>query len=167
MIPRGCSPSQGGLTIRGAYSAQAKASTISAALTLLYITAPANKTVTIISAMIGTSGSNTTNQQLEAVWQKIGTLGTPTATATTPTPMENGDAAAGSTVAVTVTASEPAYTGGVIHGHYGFSSLGGYQYCPVPEERLVITGGQSWGLRLLSTPTAADFSTNVTFVEAG
>lgn len=153
--------------MRGAYTAQAKASTISAALTLLYITAPANKVITILSTYIGTAGSNTTNQQLEATWQLVGTLGTPTGTAVTPTPTEQGDGASGATVVATITASEPTYTAGKLHGHGGFSSLGGYQYAPLPEERFVIAGGATWGLRMLSTPTSTDFVTEVTYVECG
>lgn len=153
--------------MRGAYSAQIAISTVTAAKTLLYITAASTKIVEIISAFITPSGSNTTNQNCRACWQKIGTLGTPTGTSLTPTPTEQGDQAASSTVVGNVTASEPTYTSNVVHAHMGFSSLGGYQYGPVPEERLTIPPSGSWGLRLLDAVTSCDLVVNCVFVERG
>lgn len=153
--------------MKGAYTAQIAISSVTAAKTLLYITAASSRVVEIISAFITPSGSNTTNQNCRAAWQRIGTLGTPTGTSITPTPTEYNDQAASSTVVGNVTASEPTYTSGVIHGHMGFSSLGGYQFTPVPEERPCIPPSGSWGLRLLDSIASADLVVDVTFVERG
>lgn len=153
--------------MKGAYTATIKCSTISAARTLLYITAASTKVVQILSTAIGTSGSNTTNQQLEAYWGKITTLGSPTATSITPTPMEQGDQAATSTVAGNCTVEPTTISATITHGRQGFSSLGGYQYMPVPEERFFIPPSGSWALYLASTPTSTDFVCDVSFVEIG
>lgn len=153
--------------MRGVYRAPIKISALAAAKTLLYITAPANKVIEILSARIGSSGANVTNQQLEATFQKVSALGTPTGTALTPTKMEQGDQASGATVVGNVTASEPTYAANTEADKQGFSSLGGYQHAPVPEERIVIAGGDTWGLRILSTPTSLDVDVEVVYREIG
>jgi hypothetical protein len=119
----------------------------------MYITAPANKVVEILSVEI-TNVSNETNEQIEAVFGRIGTLGTPTATTITPSKAEFGDAAAGSLVKGPVTASEPTY-GSSEFGRKGFPSLAGYQYAPIPEERPIIAGGDSFGLKILTTSVSS------------
>lgn len=153
--------------MRGVYSADIKISSLAAAKSLIYITAPAAKCVEIISAMVGSCGSNVTNQQLEATWQKVNSLGTPTGTAITPSPQETGDQAAGSTVVGNVTASEPTYLSGITYDHQGFASLSGYQHSPVPEERIIIAPSATYGLRMLSTPTSLDAVVRVVFREIG
>lgn len=153
--------------MRGVYRAPIKISGLAAAKTLIYITAPANKVIEILSAQIGSSGANVTNQQLEAVFQKVNSLGTPTGTAITPTKAEQGDQASAATVVGNVTASEPTYTSNTEADKKGFSSLGGYQHAPVPEERLYIAGGDTWGLRMLSTPTSLDVDVEIVYREIG
>ena len=111
--------------MRGVYEASYKITSLSAAKTLMYITAPADACIEILSIEI-TNTSNETNEQCEATFQKVNSLGTPTATSVTPTPTEAGDQAASATVAANVTASEPTYVSGVEFGRKGFPSLGGY-----------------------------------------
>jgi len=152
--------------VRGVYTAQIKISALAAARTLAYITAPSNKPVEILSTSI-TNASNETNEQLEATWQAISSLGTPTGTTLTPSKHELGDQAAASTVVGNITASEPTYTANTLVGYQGFSTLGGYFFTPVPEERPIIAGAASWGLRMLSTPTAFDAIVTITFREIG
>lgn len=152
--------------MRGVYRANIKISSLNSARTLLYITGAANKVIEILSAYI-TNSSNTTNQQLESLWSRVTTLGTPTATTITPTPTEIGDQAAGSTVKGNVTASEPTYSATVNFGYQGWASLAGYQYAPVPEERNYISAADTWGLRMLSTPTAFDAEIECSFREIG
>jgi hypothetical protein len=142
--------------MRGVYESGISIASLAAAKTLLYLTAPSSKVLESIGTNLGDSGSNVTNQQLKALWQRITTLGTPTATAITPTPTEKGDQASGATVAGNVTASEPTYGAGLTIGQRGFSSLGGYDPAFLPEERFYIAPGDSWGLRMISTPTAFD-----------
>lgn len=152
--------------MRGVYEATIKISSLAAAKTLMHLTAPATAAVEILSASI-TNCSSETNEQLEATFQRISALGTPTDTDITPVPKEVGDAAADTTVAGNVTGSEPTYASGTEMGREGFSSLGGYRFQPVPEERIVIPPSGSIGLRMLSTPTAFDALVAVTMREIG
>jgi hypothetical protein len=152
--------------MRGTYTALLRITGLNAAKTLLYITAPSNKNVRLLSSSV-TNESNETNEQEICTWQKIGTLGTPTATTLTPTPHEAGDQAAASTVKGNVTASEPTYSSNTEVGIEGFSSLGGWYFDPTPEERPIIAGGASWGLRILNAPTSFDCVVSARFVEEG
>jgi hypothetical protein len=152
--------------MRGVYTADVKISALAAAKTVIYITAPAAKVVEILSSVIENC-SNETNEQLEATWQIVNALGTPTGTALTPAKHEAGDQAAGSTVVGDVTASEPSYVANTLNGRSGFSSLAGYMFAPLPEERPIIAPSATWGLRMLSTPTAFDAIVRVTFREIG
>ena len=155
------------LTIRGVYEASLLCSAVTTDRTLLYLTAPSGKTVEVLSAAI-TDASNTTNAQIEGVIQKITTLGSPTGTSITPTKTEQGDQASGSTVVGNITGSEPSYTAGVLQGHEGFSNLGGWYYSPIPEERMYIAGGDSWGIRILDTvPSSTDFVVRIRYREIG
>lgn len=153
--------------MRGVYDAQVQIATVTAGKTLVYVTAPSTKCVEILSASISTQ-ANTTNQQLEACLQRISTLGTPTATTLTPSPHETGDQAAASTVKGNVTGSEPTYGANTQIEKKCFSSLAGYEYCPLPEERPVITAGDTWGFRLLdSSLNSCTVDAKVTFREIG
>lgn len=158
--------------MKGVYRASIKISGLSTAKTILYITAPATKTIELLSAQID-NATVETNEQLEAVWQKVTTLGTPTATTITPSKTEEGDQAATSTVKGNVTASEPTYgaeSSGVYpdsHGRKGFASLAGYDFQPTPEERFYIPPSGTYGLRMISTPTAFDCIVTATFREIG
>lgn len=152
--------------MRGVYEAQIKISGLAAAKTLLYITAPANKIVEILSASI-TNLTNETNEQCEACFQVVSSLGTPTGTTLTVTKMEAGDQAAGSTCVGNVTASEPTYSANTQYAYRGFASLAGFEFAPVPEERPVIAGGATHGLRMLNAPTSFDAVVRVMFREVG
>ncbi len=150
--------------MRGVYTAATKISGLNAQKTLMYLTAPAAKVVEIIAATV-TNESNVTNQQVEIQISNITTLGTPTATAVTPTPHEAGDQAAGSTVKANVTASEPTY--GSVLTQEGAASLHGYRFEPQPDERIYVAPGASVGIRILTTPTAFDCDVRLTFREIG
>jgi hypothetical protein len=152
--------------MRGVYTAKVKVVGLNAAKTLIYLTAPADKVLEIISAAV-TNASNETNEQLECCLQRIGTLGTPTATTLTPSKAEPGDQASGSTAKGNVTAGEPTYTADTEWGYEGAPSLGGWRYDPVPEEREVINGGGSVGLRVLAAPLAFDAVASITYREIG
>jgi len=159
--------------MRGVYTAAFRISGLSAAKTLMYLTAPSNKVVELLSASV-TNETNETNEQLLCGFQRVSSLGTPTATSITPKPHENGDQAAGSTLKANVTASEPTYPAvgqdADIPGAFGlegFASLGGWFFDPTPEERPIIAGGDTWGLRMVSTPTSFDAVIKLTFREIG
>ena len=150
--------------MKGVYVAQCKISSLSAAKTLMYITAPAALCVEILGASV-TNASNETNEQIEVTLQRIGTLGTPTATTLTPSKTEFGDQAAQSTVKGNVTASEPTYSANTLQGYEGVASLGGYRYDPIPEERMYLKPGESVGLQILNSPTAFDAIVQMKFRE--
>lgn len=154
--------------MRGVYRANVQATGLTAGRTLMYITAPANRVIEILSATITPVGANVTNQNLEAAFQRITTLGSPTGTALTPNPTEANDQASQATAVGNITASEPTYTANTQHGKQGFASLGGFQHAPVPEERMHITGGATVGLRLLTGSfTSQDVDVEVCWREVG
>jgi hypothetical protein len=152
--------------MRGVYTAKIRITGLTTARTLLYVTAPADKVVEILSASV-TNASNETNEQMECCLQRVGTLGTPTATTVTPAKSEPGDQAAGSTVKGNVTASEPTYTADTDVGNEGAPSLGGWRFDPTPEERMLINGGGTTGLRLLAAVAALDAWVVINFREIG
>lgn len=152
--------------MRGVYTASHKITGLNAAKTLLYLTAPSGKVVEILAASV-TNLSNETNEQLEVLIQRISNLGTPTATAVTPAKHEDGDQAAGSTVAANVTAGEPTYAANTELGREGFASLGGWYFKPMPEERPTVSAGASVGIRMINAPTAFDCIVSLTFREIG
>ena len=153
--------------MRGVYSSGISISSLSAAKTAIYFTAASTHVIEILTSVLGNSGSNVTNQQLKALWQRITTLGTPTGTSITPTPTERGDQASAATVVGNVTASEPTYGSGLTHGQRGFPTLGGYDPNFQPETRFYIRPTDSWGLRMISTPTAFDCEVEVQHREIG
>lgn len=153
--------------MRGVYVANVQISALVAAKTLMYITAPSSAVVEILSASV-TNETNETNEQLNCCLQTVNTLGTPTATTLTPSKTEAGSSSATSTVKGNVTASEPTYVSNTQIGILGFSSLAGWFYNPLPEERPVIAPSATWGLRLLTaTNTAVDAVVSITFREIG
>jgi hypothetical protein len=150
--------------MRGVYTAVAKIAGLNAAKTLMYLTAPANRAVEIMSCTV-TDESNATNFQMQVAIANITTLGTPTASAVPPTAHEAGDQAASSTVKANVTASEPTY--GSTITQEGATALIGYRHEPTPEERIVVTPGASIGIRMITTPTSFDCDVRLTFREIG
>lgn len=151
--------------MRGVYTSSAKCAGLVAGKTLAYITAPSTQAVEIIAVTV-TNESNITNYQMQVAIANITTLGTPSATANTPTPHEKGDQAAGSTVKVNLT-SEPTTYGTTITQE-GAPSLTGYRHEPAPEERIIVQPSASIGIRLITTPGAStDFDIRITFREIG
>lgn len=153
--------------MRGVYTAYVRISANTAAKTLAYITAASTHAVTVLSAAV-TNESNENNEQILVVWQRITTLGTPTATTLTPSKHESGDQAAACTVKGNVTASEPTtYTANTEIGGEGAPSLNGWYYNPAPEERFTIAPSASSGLRLINAMASSDLVVRVTFMEIG
>jgi hypothetical protein len=151
--------------MRGVYTASIKITALAASRTLLYVTAPATKAVEVLSAEV-TNATIESNEQLECTWQRVTTLGTPTATTLVCAKHED-DMTAGSTVKGNVTASEPTYTADTELFRKGFPSVSGYEIGGIPEERFSILPSATAGLRMLSTPTAFDCIARVTFREIG
>lgn len=153
--------------MRGVYECNGTMGATTAAATAIYLINAADMVLEILSASL-TNTSNETNEQLEACLQRITTIGTPTATAFTPAPREKGDVASSVACKFDVTASEPSYTAATEVGRKGFPSLGGWQWLPTPEERLVVSPSESIGLRLLTaSPTSLVLHVNIVFREIG
>src|SRR5260370_13411380 len=98
----------------GIYTATFKISGLNAQKTMRYLTAPAAKVVEIIAATV-TNQSNVTNQQFEVQIANITTMGTPTATAVTPTPHDARDHATRTTATDTDTRVHPTYCTATTH----------------------------------------------------
>lgn len=152
--------------MRGVYTAKIKIATLAASKTLLLLTAPATAVVEIIGARI-TNSSNTTNQQLECRFRRVTTFSPAAGTSVTPAKEENGDQASASTVLGNLSAEPGAYTANADVGDMGWSSLGGYFFQPMPEERPTIPPSGSIGLFMDTAPTAMDTEVEVTYREIG
>lgn len=159
--------------MQGVYTAAYRITGVTAAKTLMYLTAAATNIAEILSASV-TNESNETNEQLACVLQRITTLGTPTATTVTAADHESLSAASASVVKGNVTASEPTYgaiaAGADIVGAFGLegaSSLGGWFFDPTPEERVIVPPSGSIGIRILETITSANLIVRLTFREIG
>jgi hypothetical protein len=153
--------------MRGVYETSFKISALAATKTLLLLTVPANKVVELYSSSV-TDASNATNQQLEAEFQKVSAVGPAAGTPLTPGKKEQGDQAAASTLLGNLTTEPTSYAANTGEGYRGFPSLSGWEYLPQAEERLWLSGGDTWGLRLL-TPTfaAQDTIVRLCFREVG
>lgn len=153
--------------MKGVYTAKHKASGITAAKTLMYLTNTSSKVIEILKTGV-TDANNPTNSQIECTLQKIGTLGTPTATTLTPAKHESGDQASTVTVKANVTANEPTYTADTEIGDTAEPLLGGWRFDPTPEERTYVEPSASIGIRLLTaTIPSTDLVSWMTYREIG
>lgn len=154
--------------MRGVYTASVKIASVSAAKTLMYLTAGANGIICELLYASVTNESNATNWQGEILFCKIATLGTPTATGITPFQHEAGDQAAASTVKQNVTASEPTYA--TVGHQEGFASVNGWYWDPTTTARYVyVSNAASWGIKLVTITggVATDLNVLLVFREIG
>lgn len=154
--------------MRGVYTASYRISSLSAAKTLLYLTAPARRVVEILSASV-TNESNEENEQLLCTLQSIsGYTAAPSGTSVIPAAHEPGDQASTCTIVANVSGNEPTYSNNTELGREGFSSLGGYYYDPLPEERPIVPTTGALGIRMLNAPAGSfDAVVKITFREIG
>lgn len=149
----------------GFYSTSFVISGLDSPRTLMYLTATDNRVVEIVSASV-TNSNTETNEQLEITFQRINSLGTPTAIRKIP--FEHESNKEGKTIVhFNVTANEPTYSSNTQLAYAGASSLIGWFHRPCLEERIYVSGTSSIGLRLLSTPTSFDSVVKVVFRELG
>lgn len=151
--------------MQGVYTATAQISAVTTAKTLMYLTAPADMVIEVLSAKV-TNVDNDTNEQTDISIGRIAYFTTdgPQGTAVTPQPMEAGSVAASATVGANAV-EEPTYSNDV--DREGVSSVGGYRFEPTPEERLYVSPGQSIGLRLRAAITSTGLQVQMTFREIG
>jgi hypothetical protein len=151
--------------MRGVYTAWATISSLSAQKTLMLLTVPSTKVVELYSASVS-NASNETNEQIRIGIYVVGTLGSPSGTALTPAKHETGDAAASVTVTSNLTVEPTSYSTTPLDEE-GVSSIAGYRYSPIPEERPIIAPSAAVGIRLLTTPSAFDAIVKLVFREIG
>lgn len=154
--------------MRGVFRLVDTISGVTTAKTLLYITVPSDAVIEILSARI-TCQDEDTSEQIMAELNRISSLGTPTKTDITAKPTEEGAAAFGGTGHSNVTASEPTYDGesdSIFSG--GANKLGGWEYVPLPEERVIISPSDNVGLRLIDAiANSSDLTAEIIFREIG
>lgn len=154
--------------MRGVYRASIKITGVTTAKTLLYITTPSTAVIEILSARV-TDTNEDTSEQIQAELNRISSLGTPTGTSVTPKPTEEGSAASGVTCKGNITVSEPTYdSAGDEIANHGANKLGGWEYVPLPEERIIVKPSDSVGLRLIDAiANSSTIVAEITFREIG
>lgn len=136
-----------------------------AAKTLVEVAAPADSVVFIERAYIKQTSFDT-SENLGSTFQRISSSGT--GTATTPRPLQSGDAAYGGTVETNATI-EPTYDAAGVLVEEGFNVLSGLLWTPAnDDEVMVISPSLLWGMNLDVAPSASmNFSYGVTIREIG
>ena len=135
-----------------------------AAKTLIEIAAPADSVVLVERVYMGQS-SQDTSENLACKIERITTTGT--GTATTPVPLQVGDAAFGGTVKTNMSA-EPTYSG-TVFVEQGFNVLSGFLWTPGSEDEVItISPSALVGIMLDVAPAASiNFHYGCTIREIG
>jgi len=154
--------------MQGVYKLTNTVASVLAAKTLAYITTHATKPIEIYRVSI-TAQNEDTAEQIFAEFNRISSLGTPTATTVTPKPTEESSSAYGGVAKTNVTASEPTYdaiTEAIAIG--GCNKLGGWEYVPLPEERPIVAANDNVGIRLIDALSATtNLTVEIVFREIG
>lgn len=136
-----------------------------AGLTLVEIASAADS-VTLVERLWIKQTSFDTSENLGVLVQRITTTGT--GTATTPEPMQVGDAAFGGTVETNATI-EPTYTAGTEIIEDGFNVLSGFLWTPANDDEIIVLSPSTLvGMALDVAPSASmNFSYGATIREIG
>jgi hypothetical protein len=143
----------------GTYTVHADAQTISTAITILELTAPATGMLEIVRAWCQQSSTTTSNQVRIQLLRKSGTI-TGTATPPSAVPHQVGQQAWDGTVKWKATAEG---TDGVIPLEENFNILNGWLYLPVPDERVWVPPSGIIALKFPAAPPSASWSYGITF----
>lgn len=150
------------------YVASFQGVSVSAVQDLFEITAPADAVVVIHRCEITDEDSETSEQNV--IVMNRGSSATTSGSggaAVTPAPLDQGYAAAGSSVERNNTTP---MSGGTItqRGSWGFNWLNGFLFVPTPEERPVVSPSERHTFKLLSAPgSARNVSGVLVFEEIG
>ena len=136
-----------------------------AAKTLIEVAAPADSVVFIERVYI-TQTSFDTSENLGSTFQRITASGT--GTATTPRPLQAGDAAYGGTVETNATI-EPTYDANGVIAELGFNVLSGLLWTPANDDEVIVLSPSALvGVNLDVAPSASmNFSYGCTIREIG
>lgn len=135
------------------------------ALTIMEIASAADSATYIERIWIGQSSFDT-SENLACKVQRITTTGT--GTATTPEPLQVGDAAFGGVVETNSTI-EPTYTAGTELIEQGFNVLSGYLWTPANDDEVILISPSALvGIMIDVAPSASmNFHYGVTIRESG
>ena len=140
--------------------------TVTAAQTLMYLTAPSTMCGRITYASIAIADVDT-NEQTYACIDRISSLGTPTGTSVTPSKTSNGDSASSFTCKADITGSEPTYAATPV-GQEAFPSISGWRFQPLTEnEYIEIKPSESVGVKLLGAIASSTVTVRIVFQEIG
>lgn len=155
--------------MKGVYTATIEITGVTTAQTLLYLKAPADIAVEVLSATV-TNGDNDTAEQIVCELKAVsGVTAATMASAITPTPTEgvvDGGQVASSTVSGNASA-EPHYYELTHYDKQGVNNLGGYEFVGMPEERIVLKGQTEIGLRTTETIASTMLIAQIRFREIG
>ncbi len=154
--------------MQGVYRLTGTVAAVTTAKTLFYIETHATKPIEIYSCKVDCTNEDT-SEQIHLELNRISSLGTPTATTDVPKPTEESSSAYGGVCKVNVTASEPTYddiSDAIAQG--GTNKLGGWEYAPMPEERVIVGAADDVGLSLVdAVANSSTLSFEITFREIG
>lgn len=149
---------------RGSYEVHADGQTVSTAITVLEVTAPATAILRILTAYCSVQGATTPISARFRLLRKSGTI---TGTASPPTANPTGaDAASGVTVKWLASAEG---TDGVVifEDDVQYLQSPGWLYLPVERRRVIVPPSGIIALKFPAAPTSGVFSFGIAYEEEG
>lgn len=151
------------MAVHGTYTVHGDAQTISTAITILEVTAPATNVLLINRAWVQQSSNTTSSQARIRILRKSGTI-TGTASPPTPTPVDI-NAASGVTVKWVATGEG---TDGVFIVEENFNILNGWVWVPtLPTSRIVVPPSGIIALKFAAAPASSAWSFGMEWEEVG
>lgn len=145
---------------RGVYSVHGDAQTVSTAITLLQITAPAASAIFITRVWIA-ANTTTAGAARIRILRKTGGI---TGTASPPTPTAlDGTASSGATIAWIATAEGT--DGNILYESVFRMDGGEYLWLPVPEERIFVPAAGIVAMKFPAAPASNSFSFGMDYIE--
>lgn len=151
--------------MRGVYTASITIADLEDAKTVLLIQASATSVIEILSVHL-TNLDNEVNEQWSVALKHVTTLGSPVGTSVTAEKHEKLDSSSVAVILGNLTTEPTTYSSNSIDIQ-GISSLGGYHYDPIPEERPIVPPSGAIGLSLLESPSSSDVTASIVYREIG
>lgn len=143
---------------RGIYAARMDNISVSTAITILQVTAPATAVLELIRAWVSGNTTTSAGQRIQLLRKSAAATGT---TAVTPAPLD-GSAAAGSTAGRNATGEG---TDGTVLYEDMFNVVSGWLWLPVPEERIWVPPSGVIALKFPAAPAATNFTAGIVYRE--
>lgn len=154
--------------MQGVYRLSGTISGVTTAQSLLTIATHATKPIEILSARI-TCQDEDTSEQIFAELNRITTVGSLAGTAEVAKPTEENSTAYGGVCLRDISVEPTTYDdiSDAIHSG-GANKLAGWEYVPLPEERVIVAAADNVGLRLLDDiANSSDLTAEIVFREIG